>query len=162
MRTLTSRVAATVALLVAVPFLLTSCQRGPTVQPNEAKKDIVDVVDRTTDALGEKWTVRRGPALGKCPATAETDGVTWTYILDRDEVGDQTSDRAAVKDLWDSSGITTSDYESGGADPLRSVVGHGRPTWSIEFLTRSDGYTVHGVSQCADGDYKEMLRHGED
>jgi hypothetical protein len=162
MRTRTSRVAATVALLVAVPFLLTSCQRGQTVQPNEAKKDVVDVVDRTTEALGGKWTVRRGPALGKCPATAETDGVTWTYILDRGEVGDQTADRATVKDLWDSSGITTSDYESGGADPLRSVVGRGGPTGSIELLTRSDGYTVHGVSQCADGDYKEMLRRGED
>ena len=162
MRTRTSRVAATVALLVAVPFLLTSCQRGPAVQPNEAKTDIVDVVDRTTDALGGKWTVRRGPALGKCPANAETDGVTWTYILDRDEVGDQAADRAAVKKLWDSSGITTSNYKSGGADPLRSVVGHGGPTWSIEFLTRSDGYTVHGVSQCADGDYKDMLRRGED
>jgi hypothetical protein len=161
MRTPTSRVAATIALLVAVPLLLTGCQRGPTVRPNEAKKDVVDVVDRTAEALGGKWTVRRGPALGKCPATSETDGVTWTYILDRGEVGDQTADRAAVKDLWDSFGITTSDYESGGADPLRSVVGHGGPTWSIEFLTRSDGYTVHGVSECADGDFKEMLRHGE-
>lgn len=161
MRTRTSRVAATVALLVAVPFLLTGCQRGPTVQPNEAKQDIVDVVDRTTEALGGEWTVRRGPALGPCPATAGTNGVTWTYILDRDEVGDKTADRAQVEDLWDSSGITASDYESGGADPLRGVVGHGGPTWSIEFLTRSDGYTVHGVSQCADGDYEEMLRRGE-
>lgn len=43
MRTPTSRVAATVALLVAVPLLLTSCQRGPAVQRNEAKKDVVDV-----------------------------------------------------------------------------------------------------------------------
>jgi len=162
MRTPTSRVAATVALLVAVPLLLTSCQRGPAVQPNEAKKDMVDVVDRTTEALGGKWTVRRGPALGKCPTAAETGGVTWTYILDRGEVGDQMADRATVKDLWDSFEITTSDYESGGSEPLRSVVGHGGPTWSIEFLTRSDGYTVHGVSECADGDYKDMLRRGED
>lgn len=161
MRTPTSRVAAALALLVAVPFLLTGCQRGPTVQPDGAKKDVVDVVDRTTETLGGKWTVRRGPALGKCPASAGTGGVTWTYILDCDQVGDQTADRAAVQELWDSSGITASDYESGGADPLRGVVGHGGPTWSVEFLTRSDGYTVHGVSRCADGDYEDMLRHGE-
>lgn len=98
MRTPTNRMAAVLALLVAVPFLLTGCQRGPTVQPDGAKKDIVDVVDRTTETLGGKWTVRRGPALGKCPASPGTGGVTWTYILDRDQVGDQTADRAAVQE----------------------------------------------------------------
>jgi hypothetical protein len=161
-RSTTVRIITAAALLAVITPVLTSCQRGTTVQPNEAKTDIVDIVDRTTDAIGGDWTVRRGPALGKCPASADFEGVTWTYILDRKTVGDRDADLASVKELWDSAGITTSDYRSNGDDPIRSVIGHDGPTSSIEFLTRSDGYTVHGVSPCAEGDYTKMMLDRDD
>ncbi|MDY1004004.1 hypothetical protein [Curtobacterium sp. CFBP9011] len=127
------------------------------MKPSEAKTAIRTVVDRTTAAVGGNWTVRSGPALSMCPGSADDRGVTYKLILDRDGAGDREADLAEVQKSWEAEGMTTRRYESRGEHPITSVIGRGGPTTSIQLLTREDGYSLTGVSECADGDFDKMV-----
>ncbi|PYY36399.1 MULTISPECIES: hypothetical protein [unclassified Curtobacterium] len=148
---------------VTAALTLTSCGSstpgGITVKPSTVKKSIVDLVERSTAAIGGKWEVYSGPSVEACGEGAE-DKARYVYIMDRVDqpTGDPTADLGKIKALWKSDGIEVTDYKSGGADPLLGVRGSGGPTTSIGFDAFPKGYSVTGVSQCADGNVSELRK----
>lgn len=156
-----TRVICAVATGAAVTLLLTSCgssdSGGTGRQPSTVEKSIVDLVERSTAAIGGKWEVYSGPSVEACGDGA-SDSARYVYIMDRVDRpgGDPTADLDEIKALWKGDGIEVSDYESGGADPLLGVRGSGGPTTSIGFDAFPKGYSITGVSQCADGNVSEL------
>jgi len=148
---------------VTAALTLTSCgnsaPEGTTVKPSAVKKSIVDLVERSTAALGGKWEVYSGPSVEACGDGA-SDSARYVYIMDRVDRpgGDPTADLDKIKALWKGDGIEASDYKSGGADPLLGVRGSGGPTTSIGFDAFPKGYSITGVSQCADGNVSELRK----
>ncbi|MGN7191238.1 MULTISPECIES: hypothetical protein [unclassified Curtobacterium] len=135
----------------------------PTVSPDEAKRSVVDVVDRTASLVDGDWEVLSGPRLGLCPGSDgsgdadDPGGVTWVYVKQRPGSDDPKEDLRKVESLWQSMGITTKRYRSGGDDPDLGLTGRGGPVSSIDFLASSaGGYSIDGESQCADGDYGDL------
>lgn len=142
---------------VGIPLVLTSCAGGSarpeetTVQPSEVKKSIVDLVERSSEAIGGEWRVSLGPSAEPCGEGVE-DRVRFVYVLERDgspESADQ--DITTVKQLWEQDGIEVFDTETGGEEPLRGVRGKGGPTTSIGFNAYPSRYSLSGVSACAVG-----------
>lgn len=158
-----TRVVCAVATGAAVTLLLTSCgssdSGGTGRQPSTVEKSIVDLVERSTAALGGKWEVYSGPSVEACGDGA-SDSARYVYIMDRVDRpgGDPTADLDEIKALWKGDGIEVSDYKSGGADPLLGVRGSGGPTTSIGFDAFPKGYSITGVSQCADGNVSELRK----
>jgi len=158
-----TRVICAVATGAAVTLLLTSCgssdSGGTRRQPSTVEKSIVDLVERSTAAIGGKWEVYSGPSVEACGDGA-SDSARYVYIMDRVDRpgGDPTADLDEIKALWKGDGIEVSDYESGGADPLLGVCGSGGPTTSIGFDAFPKGYSITGVSQCADGNVSELRK----
>lgn len=158
-----TRVVCAVATGAAVALLLTSCgssgSGGTGRQPSTVEKSIVDLVERSTAALGGKWEVYSGPSVEACGDGA-SDSARYVYIMDRVDRpgGDPTADLDEIKALWMGDGIEVSDYKSGGADPLLGVRGSGGPTTSIGFDAFPKGYSITGVSQCADGNVSELRK----
>lgn len=152
-----------VATGAAVTLLLTSCgssdSGGTRRQPSTVEKSIVDLVERSTAAIGGKWEVYSGPSVEACGDGA-SDSARYVYIMDRVDRpgGDPTADLDEIKALWKGAGIEVSDYKSGGADPLLGVRGSGGPTTSIGFDAFPKGYSITGVSQCADGNVSELRK----
>ncbi len=118
------------------------------MQPKQAKQDIEAIVQRSADALGGSWTPRSAARLGTCPSG---DGVTWVYIMYGGPSDDPAKDVATLQDEWDGLGITTERYQSGSADPILGIRGHGGPVTSVDFYANNDRYTITGQSQCAAG-----------
>lgn len=158
-----TRVVCAVATGAAVTLLLTSCgssdSGGTGRQPSTVEKSIVDLVERSTAAIGGKWEVYSGPSVEACGDGA-SDSARYVYIMDRVDRpgGDPTADLDEIKALWKGDGIEVSDYKSGGADPLLGVRGSGGPTTSIGFDAFPKGYSITGVSQCADGNVSELRK----
>lgn len=158
-----TRVICAVATGAAVTLLLTSCgssgSGGTGRQPSTVEKSIVDLVERSTAAIGGKWEVYSGPSVEACGDGA-SDSARYVYIMDRVDRsgGDPTADLDEIKALWKGDGIEVSDYESGGADLLLGVRGSGGPTTSIGFDAFPKGYSITGVSQCADGNVSELRK----
>jgi len=143
-----TRVVCAVATVAAVALLLTSCgssgSGGTGRQPSTVEKSIVDLVERSTAAIGGKWEVYSGPSVEACGDGA-SDSARYVYIMDRVDRpgGDPTADLDEIKALWKGDGIEVSDYESGGADPLLGVRGSGGPTTSIGFDAFPKDYKHH-------------------
>lgn len=148
----TTRWAAAV-VAVAVMVTVTSCSGGPTVQPKQAKQDIEAIVQRSSDALGGSWTPRSAARLGTCPSG---DGVTWVSIMYGEASDDPAKDVATIQDDWDGLGITTERYQSGSADPILGVRGHGGLVTSVDFYANKERYTITGQSQCAAGNLTDL------
>jgi hypothetical protein len=147
----------------ALTLVLTSCGSSGTAgtgrEPSTAEKSIVDLVQRSTAAIGGEWDVYSGPSVEACGDGA-VDEVRYVSIMDRvgRPTGDPSADLDEIKALWKDEGIEVSDYESGGADPLLGVRGSGGPTTSIGFDAFPKGYSITGVSQCADGNVSELRK----
>ncbi len=123
------------------------------MQPKQAKQDIEAIVHRSADTLGGSWTPRSAARLGTCPSG---DGVTWVYIIDGQASDDPAKDVATLQDEWDGLGISTERYQSGSADPILGVRGHGGPVTSVDFYADKAGYTIMGQSQCAAGNLTDL------
>ena len=138
-------------------LVLTSCAassttpEGTTVRASEVEKSVVDLVERSSEAIGGKWRVSLGPSAEACGEGVE-DRVRFVYVLERDgspETADE--DITAVKQLWEQDGIEVFDTETGGDEPFRGVRGKGGPTTSIGFNAHPSRYSLSGVSACAAG-----------
>ncbi|MGW8432291.1 hypothetical protein ACWGJ9_14475 [Curtobacterium citreum] len=152
--------------------LLTACAGEPVesgasphraVSSDDAKQSITDVVDRTAEIVDGDWKVLSGPRLGLCPGSdgsgdaEDPGGVTWVYVEQRPGADDPEDDLRKVESFWQSLGITTKRYRSGGDDPDLGVSGRGGPVTSIDFLASAEGgYSIDGESACADGDFGEL------
>lgn len=152
--------------------LLTACAGEPVesgasphraVSSDDAKQSITDVVDRTAAIVDGDWKVLSGPRLGLCPGSdgsgdaEDPGGVTWVYVEQRPGADDPRDDLRKVESFWQSLGITTKRYRSGGDDPDLGVSGRGGPVTSIDFLASAEGgYSIDGESACADGDFDEL------
>jgi hypothetical protein len=152
-----------VATVAAVTLVLTSCGSSGTAgagkEPSTVKKSIVDLVERSTAAVGGEWDVYSGPSVEACGDGA-VDEVRYVYIMDRVDrpAGDPTADLDEITALWTDEGLEVTDYKSDGADPLLGVRGSGGPTTSIGFDAFPTGYSITGVSQCADGNVSELRK----
>lgn len=153
--------ARTAAFTAALPLLLTSCNGGTPVEPQDVKEAIVSIVDETGTELGGGWTPRSGPYVETCSKEGGGPGAAYVYITVRAQAGDPASDTATVEALWRERGLTTEPYESGGESPTLGVRGTGGPTTRMDFYADADGYAITGVSQCADGDASTMQGDGE-
>lgn len=147
------------ALTAAIGLLLvlTSCadssveREGPTVQASEAEKSIVDLVERSSEAIGGEWRVSLGPSVEACGEGVE-DRVRYVYVLERDGSPESAErDIRAVTEVWEQDGIEVFDTETGGDEPLRGVRGKGGPTTSIGFDAHPARFSLAGVSACAAG-----------
>ncbi|WP_146245920.1 hypothetical protein [Curtobacterium sp. MCPF17_001] len=129
----------------------TACTGGADVEPADAEKSIVSIVDETTRSVGGHWTVYSEPTAESC-AQAADDGLTYTYILMQDAPPTDPAEAvAAVEQLWKDEGITTQRYQTGAADPILGVRGRGGPVTSMDFLADGRRFSVVGVSECAEG-----------
>ncbi|PZE64558.1 hypothetical protein DEI83_11745 [Curtobacterium sp. MCBD17_021] len=121
------------------------------MEPEDAKKSILGVVDETASTVGGKWSVYSEPTAESCGDAAE-DGLTYTYILMHDAPSaDPTQAVGAVEELWKDKGITTERYRSGAADPIVGIRGRGGPATTMDFLADKRRFSIVGVSECADG-----------
>lgn len=146
------------ASIVALTLALTACTGSGHVQPEEAEKSIVSVVDDTTATIGGHWKVYSEPTAESCTEAAD-DGLTYTYILMQD--GPRTDPAkavAAVEQLWKDRGMTTERYRTGAADPILGVRGRGGPATSMDFRADARRFSVVGVSECAEGSAVEERR----
>jgi hypothetical protein len=159
------------AVLAATALLLTSCGGTPvqpnetgatSVTPDEAKQSVTTFVDHSTTALGGDWTPRGGPGLSPCTTGDGDGGVSWVVIVDRQAGDDPHADVDAVEQLWTQRGVTTERYQSGGADPIVGIRGAGGPTTSVDFYADPRGYALTAESECAEGDYADMVRRQGD
>ena len=139
---------------------LTSCASstssdGGSANPSVAKKTVVDVVERSTAAVGGSWQVYRGPAVEPCGDAPER--VRYVFIMERTAAAEgQQADIDAVKDVWKDEGIEFFDTRTGGDDPVLGIRGKGGPVTSIGFNARPARYSISGVSTCAAGDASHL------
>ena len=163
----TTRLLAAIAIATSAAVMFVGCTGGttmnaaPTKASDEAKHLVVDIVDRSTAALGGEWTVRSGPAVQACALPSGGSGAAFAYIVDRAAGGEPTADIGTLKTLWEREGVTTEVYQNGGSNPVGGVRGTGGPTTSIDLYADPKGYTVEGLSVCTEGDAAEMQRNGE-
>lgn len=139
---------------------LTSCSSPPAgkdMTPSQAKNSIVDIVERSADAIGGDWQVYSGPAVEICGQDAP-DEVRYSYTMERpaDGAAAPGSDIRKLKDLWGNEGLRTVDYRSGGSDPFLGVRGKGGRVTTIGFDALPGGFTIAGTSTCAPGDLREL------
>ncbi|PZF56489.1 hypothetical protein DEJ23_09985 [Curtobacterium sp. MCSS17_008] len=162
-----TRSIAALAIAASAALLLVGCTGGTTMNAtprqtsDEAKQIVVDIVDRSTAAIGGEWTVRSGPAVQACALPSGGSGAAFAYIIDRAAGGDPSADVAILKALWEREGIATEVYKNSGSDPVGGMRGTGGPTTSIDLYADPKGYTVEGLSVCTEGDAAEMQRNGE-
>ena len=125
--------------------------------PSQAKKSIVDIVERSADAIGGDWQVYSGPAVEICGQDAP-DEVRYSYTMERPADGAATSesDIRQLEALWKDEGLRTFDYQSGGSDPFLGVRGKGGRVTTIGFDALPGGSTIAGTSTCAPGDLREL------
>ncbi|WP_146236334.1 hypothetical protein [Curtobacterium sp. MCBD17_023] len=168
---MTSKTRAASAVLAAAALLLTSCGGTPvqpnetsatSVTPDEAEQSVTTFVDRSTTALGGDWKPRGGPGLSPCTTGDGDDGVSWVVIVDRQAGDDPHADVDAIEQLWKQRGVTTERYQSGGTDPIVGIRGAGGPTTSVDFTADPRGYALTAESECAEGDYEDMVRRQGD
>jgi hypothetical protein len=159
------------AVLAATALLITGCGGTPvrsdetsatSVTPDEAEQSVTAFVDRSTTALGGDWTPRGGPGLSPCTTVGGDDGVSWVVIVDRQAGDDPHADVDAIERLWKQRGLATERYQSGGADPIAGIRGTGGPATSVDFSADPRGYAVTAESECAEGDYADMVRRQGD
>lgn len=155
------RIIVPTVMVTALAVLLTACNGGTPVDPEDAKKDIVDIVDRSTEALGGEWEVYSGPAVQACTQGNGGGGAAYVYIKTRPGGPDPASDVVTMDDLWQGEGVTTERSQSGGRVPTLRLRGLGGPSTSLGFTADPERYTVTGLSECADGDASEMQGEGE-
>lgn len=139
---------------------LTSCSSPPAgkdMTPSQAKKSIVDIVERSADAIGGDWQVYSGPAVEICGQDAP-DEVRYSYTMERPADGAATSesDIRQLEALWKDEGLRTFDYQSGGSDPFIGIRGKGGRVTTIGFDALPGGSTIVGTSTCAPGDLREL------
>lgn len=161
--------AAVIAMTAAV--VLTGCsggasssesKRSTVVTTADARQTVQDIVDRSASSVDGDWEVYSGPSAEQCTTGYGGEGVAYSYIKALAEPsGDPGTDIAVVERLWESEGVTTAPYRSGGDDPILGLRGAGGPTTSISFLADLRRYTISATSECADGDAVEMQRNGE-
>ncbi|QCR43494.1 hypothetical protein C1N91_07975 [Curtobacterium sp. SGAir0471] len=149
------------AVAIVLSLVLTSCADssttpdGTTVRGSEAEKSIVDLVERSSEAIGGEWQVSLGPSAEPCGEDVE-DRVRFVYVLERDgspESAEQ--DITTVQELWEQDGIEVFETETGGDEPLRRIRGRGGPTTSVGFNAFPARYSLSGVSACAAGSADE-------
>lgn len=152
--------AAALVLLALADCAGTSTPTTTTVDPATAKQSIVDLVERSTAAVGGDWTVYRGPAVEPCGQDVE-DRVRYVYIVER--AGTTTGlqhEVDAVRSVWEDVGMDVVDTSSGGGSTRVGLRGTGDRVTSIGFDAKADGSRIAGVSVCAAGNATE-LRDGE-
>ena len=138
----------------------TSCSSPPAgkdMTPSQAKKSIVDIVERSAHAIGGDWQVYSGPAVGICGEDAP-DEVRYSYTMERPANAAVAPGSAIrkLKELWRDEGLRTVDYRSGGSDPFLGVRGKGGRVTTIGFDALPGGSTIAGTSTCAPGDLREL------
>ncbi|MBM7473856.1 hypothetical protein [Curtobacterium herbarum] len=123
------------------------------------KKSVVDVVERSAEAVGGSWKVYSGPSVEGCGDGVE-DKARYVYIMERSgSTGDKPAeDVKAMAKFWDGEGIATTAYKSGGADPLLGMRGKGGPITTIAFNAYPERYSITAVSACADGNVRDLLK----
>ena len=159
------------AVLAATALLVTGCRATPvppdetsatSITPDAVKQSVTTFVDRSTAALGGDWTPRGGAGLSPCTTGDGDDGVSWVLIVDRPAADDPQADVDAIEQLWKQRGVTTERYQSGGADPIVGIRGAGGPTASVDLSADPRGYALTAESECAEGDYADMVRRQGD
>jgi hypothetical protein len=134
----------------------TTTPRGSDMDPSTAKKSIVDLVERSTAAVGGDWKVYRGPAVEPCGQDVE-DRVRYVYIVERE--GSATGlqrDVDAVRAVWKDAGMDVVDTATTGGATRAGIRGTGDPVTSIGFDAKPDRYSMSGVSVCAPGNASEL------
>lgn len=157
------------ACAAAIPLLaLTGCggtsapSSGSDRDPSTARQSIVDLVERSTAAVGGDWEVYRGPAVEPCGQDVE-DRVRYVYIVERaGSAAAPERDVDAVRAVWRDAGVDVDVVETGtgGGSARVGLRGTGDPVTSIGFDAEPDRYSMSGVSVCAAGNATE-LRDGE-
>ncbi|KTR41906.1 hypothetical protein NS263_03520 [Curtobacterium oceanosedimentum] len=153
--------AAALVLLALADCAGTSTPTTTTVDPATPKQSIVDLVERSTAAVGGNWTVYRGPAVEPCGQDVE-DRVRYVYIVGRAGAvtGLLQHDVDVVRAVWEDAGMNVVDTSSGGGSKPVGLRGTGDPVTSIGFDAKPDRSRISGVSVCAAGNATE-LRDGE-
>ena len=145
-----------------VLLVLTGCggtattPKGSVADPSAAKKSVVDIVERSTVAVGGDWQVYRGPAVEPCGQDAD-DRVRYVYIVERTgSASGPQRDLEAVRSVWEDAGMVVSDTDRSAAGTGLGIRGTSGPVTSIGLDVRPDRYTISGVSVCAPGNATEL------
>jgi hypothetical protein len=143
-----------------VMLVLTGCvsttPSGSEVDAATAKRSIVDLVERSTSAVGGDWTVYRGPSVEPCGQDVE-DRVRYVYIVERaGSTAGRQRDVEAVRAVWEDAGTDVVDTDTGGAGTRVGIRGTSGPVTSIGLDAGPDRYRMSGVSVCAPGNASEL------
>ncbi|MDP9737040.1 hypothetical protein [Curtobacterium sp. 260] len=146
----------TALVLLVLTGCVSTAPRGSEVDAATAKRSIVDLVERSTSAVGGDWTVYRGPAVEPCGQDVG-DRVRYVYIAER--AGSTTGrqrDVEAVRAVWEDAGTDVVDTGTGGAGTRVGIRGTSGPVTSIGLDAGPDRYRMSGVSVCAPGNASEL------
>ncbi len=109
------------------------------MDPSTAKKSIVDLVERSTAAVGGDWKVYRGPAVEPCGQDVE-DRVRYVYIVEREGSATELQrDVDAVRAVWKDAGMDVVDTATAGGATRAGIRGTGDPVTSIGFDAKPTG-----------------------
>ncbi|WP_027466450.1 hypothetical protein [Curtobacterium sp. UNCCL17] len=154
-----SRWVASTLMVVTVATALAGCARQPedskpVVDPDVAKRQMIDAIDVVTGRLGGEWKARTGPDYAEsCSLSGGEKGAHWVYLTGRtSRVGseDPEPDAKKVLDRWKSQGMEVERW----ADPDGpAIVGRGGGSIdSINLYAFPGNYTVEAISLCFPGD----------
>jgi len=140
-------------------LILAGCTGGePEMAPEEARDQLVDVIDQTVALFDEEtWEDILSPALGPC-SLDNGEGVDYRYAKSGDPDANPRTAVERVAALWTELGIEVRTR----LDTARpAVFGVGGPIRTIDFSAAPDSYSVAGTSLCVPGDATEMILDGE-
>lgn len=129
---------------------------GSDLDPSTARQSIVDLVERSTAAVGGDWEVYRGPAVEPCGQDVE-DRVRYVYIVERaGSAAALERDVDVVRAVWRDAGVDVVETGTGGGSTRVGVRGTSGPVTSVGFDAAPDRYSMSGVSVCAAGNATEL------
>lgn len=160
------RALAATAALLAVVVVTAGCagqqddatrptERTSSVDADTAKRNMIDIVDQTTAALGGEWETRTSPDyVESCQLSSDEEGARWVYRVARAESADVEADAAAASDVWRSAGLTV-DRLADSKGPAVVARGGDRVEM-IRFFAFPGNYSIQALSMCFAGDADEI------
>ena len=136
--------------LAAATVLLAGCspQEGTDMTPDQAREDLVTLIESTAEELGGTWEASNQPYPDGCTFSGGAPGVRYNYGLRTLPGNDRAAAAERVAAHWEAKGLEVRVI----LDPPASVFATGGPSTNLSFAAGPESYFVSGSSVCVPGD----------